>query len=78
MSRVTPRIKQSYNMKDMIGKILTSNMFPTLKGRLLYVWEGKCFFEIQPNPEYEKYNGCAGQVEYLPESIVITMNFEED
>ena len=41
-------------MKDMIGKILTSNMFPTLKGRLLYVWEGKCFFEVQPNPEYEK------------------------
>ena len=65
-------------MKDMIGKILTSNLFPTLKGKLIYIENEKCYFEIQKNSKLQMYDGCAGQVEYLPESIVITMNFEED
>jgi hypothetical protein len=30
------------------------------------------------NPDFPKYNGCAGQVEYLNEYTVATMQFEED
>lgn len=78
MHKKTPRIKQSYNIKDMIGRTLTSNLFPTLKGKLIYIENEKCYFEIQKNSKLQIYDGCAGQVEYLPESLVITMTFEED
>jgi hypothetical protein len=59
-----------------IGKIFNSNMFSTMKGKLLYIDKGKCYFEIIENPEYPKYNHCAGQIEYLPESMVVCMEFE--
>lgn len=77
MQRATPRIPQTTNLKDNIGKILTSNLFSTLKGKLLYIQNEKCYFEIQANPEFTKYNKCAGQVEYLPERMVICEKFDE-
>jgi hypothetical protein len=30
------------------------------------------------NDEFTKYNNCAGQIEYLPAHMVITMKFEEE
>lgn len=78
MNGITPRTPQQYNIKDMRGRILTSNLFPTLKGRLLYVWNDKCYFEITANPDYTKYNDCEGQIEYLPQTLVMCVEFEED
>jgi hypothetical protein len=78
MSRVTPRVPQITNLKDKIGHILVSNLFSTLRGRLLYIQKDKCYFEIIENPEYTKYNESAGQVEYLPEHMVVCMKFEEE
>jgi len=77
-SRVTPRIQQTANLKDKIGHILVSNIFSTLRGKLLYIQKDKCYFEIQANPDYIKYNDSAGQVEYLPEAMVVCMEFEEE
>lgn len=77
MRRVTPRIDQNYNLKDMIGKVLFSNLFSTLRGRLIYIKDGKCYFEVLENPEFTKYNGAAGQIDYIPEAMVITMEFED-
>lgn len=77
MNRVTPRIQQMSNAKECIGKILNNNCFPTLRGKLLYIQDEKCYFEILHNPEYTKYNECAGQIEYLPEHMVVCMKFED-
>jgi hypothetical protein len=77
MQKVTPRIpihKQTY---DLIGRILNSNCFSTLRGKLIYVENDKCYFEIVENKEFTKYNYCAGQIDYLPESMVVTMKFED-
>jgi hypothetical protein len=30
------------------------------------------------NPDFPKYNACAGQVEYLNENMVVTMKFEDE
>lgn len=76
--RVTPRVQTISRAYDMIGKVTTSNVFPTFKGRLIHVEDWKCYFEIIENKEYTKYNHCAGQIEYLPEEMVVCMKFEEE
>ena len=75
-SRVTPRKLINNNLKEMIGRVLTSNIFPTFKGRLLYIQDDKCYFMIEENKEFTKYNSCIGMVEYLPESLVVCKEFD--
>jgi len=77
MRQVTPRIQQMKNANKMIGRVLNSNCFSTLRGRLLYIQDEKCYFEIIENPNYPKYNHCAGKIEYLPEYMVVCETFEE-
>jgi hypothetical protein len=60
----------------MIGKVLITNLFSTFRGKLLYIQKGKCYFELLKNKEFTRYNACAGQIEYLPEQMVITSEFE--
>ncbi len=76
MRHVTPRIPQMSKANEVIGKVLNSNCFSTLKGRLIYIRDEKCYFELLENPEYPKYNHCAGQIEYLPEYMVVCEIFE--
>lgn len=76
MRHVTPRIPQMSKANEVIGKVLNSNCFSTLKGRLIYIHDEKCYFELLENPEYPKYNHCAGQIEYLPEYMVVCETFE--
>jgi hypothetical protein len=78
MRSFTPRVIQTSILTEKIGYVLNSNLFPTLLGRLLYIQNDKCYFEIIENSEYTKYNICAGQIEYLPESMVTTMKFIEE
>jgi hypothetical protein len=78
MREFTPRETQISKTSDMIGHVLNSNLFSTFLGRLLYIQNDKCYFEIIENSEYTKYNGCAGQIEYLPEYMVTTMKFIEE
>jgi len=78
MERITERIRQIDKVEKMIGRTLSSNTFPTLLGKLLYVYNDKCYFEMLANPDYTKYNECAGQIEYLPEHMVVCMEFENE
>ena len=76
--KITPRFNQGHNLKKMIGRVLRNNLFPTFYGKLLYIEDERCYFEILPNPEFTKYNMCAGQIEYIHERVVLTEKFEED
>ena len=78
MNRVTPRIPINKNLYNLIGRILHSNCFPTMKGRLVGINNERCYFEIMENEDSPKYNHCAGQIEYLPSHMVISMEFEEE
>jgi hypothetical protein len=73
----TPRVEINSNLKEMIGRIAVSNCFPSLRGRLLYIYNEKCYFEILKNPEYPKFDCCEGNLEYLPEEMVRSMRFED-
>jgi hypothetical protein len=78
MRGITERIQLISKAHEAIGKVTCSNCFPTLKGRLLYIKDEKCYFEMLENDEYLKYNECAGQIVYLPEYMVVCMNFIEN
>jgi hypothetical protein len=77
-NRITPRYDHEHDMKKMVGRTLRCNMFPTFLGRLLYTHDEKCYFVMVENPTFTKYNHCAGQVEYLNEHTVMTMEFEKE
>jgi hypothetical protein len=77
-NKITPRYDQGHDLKKMVGRTLRCNLFPTFLGRLLYTQKERCYFVMVENPDFTKYNGCAGQVEYLNEYTVATMQFEED
>ena len=77
-NKITPRYSQEYNLKKMIGRTLRCNVFPTFLGRLLYTHNERCYFVMVENPNFPKYNHCAGQVEYLNEHTVMTMEFEKE
>jgi hypothetical protein len=62
----------------MIGKVLVNNLFSTFRGKLLYIQDGKCYFELLENKKYPKYNKCAGQIEYIHERVVLTAKFEDE
>jgi hypothetical protein len=76
--RITPRIQHISKAHEMIGRVLNSNCFSTFRGRLIYIHDEKCYFEILENHSHPKYNESAGQIDYLPESMVVCGNFEEE
>ena len=42
------------------------------------IQDDRCYFILEENPDYPKYNACAGQVVYLNEYTVVTRQFEDD
>lgn len=71
--RITKKEIINKNLYDLIGRVFENNCFPTLKGRLIDVKGGRCYFEILPNPDIPKYEEYEPHIEYLPETLVITM-----
>lgn len=78
MRKVTPRNPVNENLYNLIGRNLTTNLFPTFRGKLVFIQDEKCYFEILANETFEKYNMCEGKIEYLPSPMVITMKFDEE
>jgi len=76
--KVTVRHQINDNLNKMIGRTLRTCLLPTYLGKLIYIKDDKCYFEVLPNPEWPKYNACAGQVEYINDHHVVTMKFEEE
>jgi len=76
--KVTVRHQINDNLHKMIGRTLRTCLLPTYLGKLVYIKDDKCYFEVLPNPEWPKYNACAGQVEYINDHHVVTMKFEEE
>jgi hypothetical protein len=76
--KVTVRHKLHNNLNKLIGRTFRTCLLPTYLGKLVYIQDDKCYFEVLPNPEWPRYNGCAGKVEYINADHVITMPFIEE
>ena len=77
-NKITPRFDQGRNPKKMIGRVLCCNLFPTFYEKLVYIEDERRYFEMLPNPKFDKYNSCAGQIEYVHERVVLTAKFEDE
>lgn len=71
--RVTPRVRHIHKLDDVLHKEFSTNLSPTLRAVYLGHDDDKGYFVISENKEWTKYNECAGEVFWIPLSIVVCM-----
>jgi hypothetical protein len=77
---ITPRVQKVDNLKDLkkfIGKIVSDNIFPTLRGKLVSFDRDLSTFEVYEADEDGpiKYNTAVGQTFQVPTYMTMSMNF---
>jgi hypothetical protein len=74
---ITPRIQVVEDLKDCIGKKVSTNISPTLRARLLKFNRDLSTFEVTEADENGpvKYNSAVGQTFKIPTYMVVTLNF---
>ena len=74
---ITPRIEVVDDLKECIGKIVSTNISPTLRARLIHFNRDLSTFEVTEAKEGGpiKYNTAVGQTFQMPTQMVVTMNF---
>jgi hypothetical protein len=74
---ITPRIQVVDDLKKCIGKIVSTNISPTLRARLIHFNRDLSTFEVTEAEENGpvKYNTAVGQTFQMPTQMVVTMNF---
>jgi hypothetical protein len=80
MRLVTPRIQIVDDLKECIGKIVSTNISPTLRARLIHFNRDLSTFEITEAEEGGpvKYNTAVGQTFQMSTQMVVTMKFLEN
>jgi hypothetical protein len=74
---ITPRIEVVDDLKECIGKVVSTNISPTLRARLIHFNRDLSTFEVTEAEENGpvKYNTAVGQTFQMPTQMVVTMNF---
>jgi hypothetical protein len=74
---ITPRIQIVDDLKDCIGKVVSTNVSPTLRARLIKFNRDLSTFEVVEAEEGGpvKYNTAVGQTFEMPTQMAVTMNF---
>ena len=74
---VTPRIQIVDDLKECIGKEVSTNISPTLRARLIHFNRDLSTFEVIEANENgpTKYNTAVGQTFQMPTRMAVTMNF---
>jgi hypothetical protein len=74
---ITPRIQIVDDLKECIGKLVSTNVSPTLRARLIKFNRDLSTFEVVEAEEGGpvKYNTAVGQTFEMPTQMAVTMNF---
>jgi hypothetical protein len=74
---ITPRIQIVDDLKECIGKVVSTNVSPTLRARLIKFNRDLSTFEVVEAEEGGpvKYNTAVGQTFEIPTQMAVTMNF---
>lgn len=74
---ITPRIQIVDDLKECIGKVVSTNVSPTLRARLIKFNRDLSTFEVVEAEEGGpvKYNTAVGQTFEMPTQMAVTMNF---
>ena len=74
---ITPRIQIVDDLKECIGKVVSTNVSPTLRARLIKFNRDLSTFEVVEAEEGGpvKYNTAVVQTFEMPTQMAVTMNF---
>jgi hypothetical protein len=74
---ITPRIQVVDDLKDCIGKKVSTNISPTLRAKLVKFNRDLSTFEVTEADENGpvKYNTSVGQTFEIPTYMAVTLNF---
>jgi hypothetical protein len=74
---ITPRIPVVEDLKECVGKIVSTNISPTLRAKLIHFNRDLSTFEVVEAEENGpiRYNTAVGQTFQMPTHMVVTMNF---
>jgi hypothetical protein len=74
---ITPRIQVVDDLKDYIGKKVSTNISPTLRAKLVKFNRDLSTFEVTEADENGpvKYNTSVGQTFEIPTYMAVTLNF---
>ena len=78
MRQVTPRETTIEHLDLAIGKLVSTNISPTMRGRFLYYNSEKSYFEVIKHELNDRYAECAGQTFYVPNYMAVTLTYLEE
>ena len=78
MRRNTPRETTIENLDLAIGRLVSTNISPTMRGRLLYYDSERSYFEVTKHESNDRYANCAGQTFWIPNHMAVTLTYLEE
>jgi hypothetical protein len=66
------------SLKSAIGKLASTNISPTMRGRLLHYDKERSYFEVTKHESNDQHVKCVGQTFWIPNYISVTLNYLEE
>ena len=78
MRRNTPREATIPNLELAIGRLVSTNISPTMRGRLLHYDRERSYFEVTKHESNDRYAHCTGQTFWIPNYMSVTLTYLEE
>jgi hypothetical protein len=78
MRRNTPREATIPSLKSAIGRLVSTNISPTMRGRLLRFDSEKSYFEVTKHESNDQYIHCVGQIFWINNYTAVTLTYLEE
>ena len=78
MRRHTAREETIPNLKSAVGKLVSTNISPTMRGRLLHYDKERSYFEVTKHESNDQHIKCVGQTFWIPNYMAVALNYLED
>ncbi len=78
MRRNSPREATIPSLKSAIGRLVSTNISPTMRGKLLSYDSEKSYFEVTKHESNDQHIKCVGQTFWIPNYMAVTLNYLEE
>ncbi len=78
MRRHTAREETIPSLKSAVGRLVSTNISPTMRGRLLHYDKERSYFEVTKHESNDRYVNCVGQTFWIPNYMAVALNYLED
>jgi hypothetical protein len=78
MRGITKREATIPSLKSAIGKLVSTNISPTMRGRLLRFDSEKSYFEVTKHESNDQHIKCVGQIFWINNYTAVTLTYLEE